>query len=80
MTFLARMTRSPRPFDTELGGDTAQTFDDLPKELQELIGGVAGSSPYLSSLLNREGDWLRGAFDDSVFFCDLSRITPDICT
>ncbi len=37
---------------------------DLPEPLSDLIAGAGGSSPFLKSLILREGDWLRSAFED----------------
>ena len=59
MSFAARMTRSPLAFDPALGAHAAAQFDDLAPELRELIGGTAGSSPYLAGLIAREATWLR---------------------
>lgn len=57
----ARLTRCPIAFDADSGADTAAAFADLAPELRALIGGTAGSSPYLKGLMTREADWLRAA-------------------
>lgn len=63
MTFAARITRLPLPFDADQGDEAAARFDDLAPELVDLIRGAAGSSPYLKGLIERDADWLRLAFD-----------------
>lgn len=64
MTFTERLTRMPRAFDAERGDDAANQFPQLAGDLQALVKGAAGCSPYLSELLTREADWLINAFDD----------------
>jgi glutamate-ammonia-ligase adenylyltransferase len=61
MSFAARLTRSPIPFEPELGAEAAAMFGDLPAETREVIAGAAGSSPYLAGLLARERDWAVAA-------------------
>jgi glutamate-ammonia-ligase adenylyltransferase len=61
MTFAARLTRSPLPFDPDAGCDAAAAFADQPPEVVALIAGTAGCSPYLKGLMAREDDWLRAA-------------------
>ncbi|WP_049645322.1 bifunctional [glutamine synthetase] adenylyltransferase/[glutamine synthetase]-adenylyl-L-tyrosine phosphorylase [Candidatus Rhodobacter oscarellae] len=63
MSFAARMTRSPEPYDAELGQSTAARFADQPAELRGLIAGTAGCSPYLKGLIERNADWLEAALD-----------------
>nr|WP_247742359.1 MULTISPECIES: glutamine-synthetase adenylyltransferase [unclassified Ruegeria] len=53
--------RMPRPFDPALGDETRGLVSGLTPEQGELIAGVAGSSPYLKGLIEREKDWLAGA-------------------
>nr|WP_174821834.1 glutamine-synthetase adenylyltransferase [Ruegeria lacuscaerulensis] len=53
--------RMPRPFDPALGDETRGLVAGLTPEQAELIAGVAGSSPYLKGLIEREKDWLAGA-------------------
>lgn len=81
MNFAARMTRSPRPFNTEKAFDIRQLFLDCSVEIQELVGGTGGCSPYLASLLVRETDWVKQALDDpenalSNLFAALHEIEP----
>ena len=61
MSFASRLTRQPIPHDPAAGADAACGFADLAPELQGLIAGTAGCSPYLKGLMGREGGWLRGA-------------------
>ncbi len=53
--------RAPRPFSDKLGDETAQRFGDHPKEVRDFIKGVAGTSPYLRSLIEKEHTWLDEA-------------------
>ncbi len=64
MSFAARITRSPYPFDIDRGQDALAEFPSLPPELRSLIAGTAGCSPFLADLLRREGAWIEAAFDD----------------
>ncbi|MEM7470161.1 MAG: DUF294 nucleotidyltransferase-like domain-containing protein [Pseudomonadota bacterium] len=57
MSFTSRMTRSPRPFQPEIGRDVAGLFGDMERGFRELVEGTAGCSPYLAGLLRRERDW-----------------------
>lgn len=63
MDFAARITRLPLPLDTDRAASLRAQYSDLPQPVQDLISGVAGTSPYLSGLLEREADWLPGALD-----------------
>ncbi len=62
MSIAARMTRSPRPFDADRGADAP--VDGFSPEMQALLIGTAGSSPYLAGLIHSEADWLPSACDD----------------
>ncbi|MBK1635611.1 glutamine-synthetase adenylyltransferase [Rhodovulum adriaticum] len=61
MTFAARLTRCPVPYDPERAAEAAERFAAQPPELRELLAGTAGCSPYLWGLMTREGDWLEPA-------------------
>ncbi|MDE0969618.1 MAG: glutamine-synthetase adenylyltransferase [Octadecabacter sp.] len=63
MSFSSRITRTPTPFDPVLGADGARPFGDFESNVRELVAGVAGCSPYLGSLLLRDGNWLREILD-----------------
>ena len=58
MSFANRMTRVPRAFDPDLGGEAAGCCD---ARFDALLVGTAGSSPYLLSSIKREADWSRAA-------------------
>ena len=59
--FAASITRCPIPFDAAMGREAAQGFAHHPGQVQDLIAGAAGCSPYLKDLLRKQGDWLNGA-------------------
>ncbi|SIS77008.1 glutamate-ammonia-ligase adenylyltransferase [Paracoccus saliphilus] len=61
MDFAARITRKPLPLDRNRAKSVRGLFPDLPRSVQELIEGVAGTSPYLAGLLEREAEWLPEA-------------------
>lgn len=64
MSFAARITRCPHPFDADRGQDAHDLFPDVATKVGELIAGAAGCSPYLADLFRREGEWLSPALDD----------------
>ena len=63
MSFVARMTRAPIPFEPDHGAEAAARFAGLAPELVELLRGTAGCSPYLKELMEKEQDWLREALE-----------------
>ena len=48
----------PIPFNRTSGMDVANLYQGLPIEVQKLILGIAGCSPYLNSLLVKYKNWL----------------------
>ena len=64
MTFSARITRSPHPYDADRGQDARDLFPDLDAALSDVVAGAAGCSPYLAELLRREAGWITQAFED----------------
>jgi len=81
MTFAARMTRSPRPYNTEMAFDVRQHYLDCAVEIQDLVAGTGGCSPYLAGLLTKETDWIIAAFDDpeaaiARLFSELPEVAP----
>jgi glutamate-ammonia-ligase adenylyltransferase len=58
MQFADRMTRQPRAHDSDRGREAAEAVG-LTGDLRALVEGMAGSSPYLATLVRRETDWLR---------------------
>ena len=63
-TLASRIIRTPHPFEPDRGREVATLFVGTDADLQTLITGVAGSSPYLASVIAAQADWLSGAFDD----------------
>ena len=61
MSLTAHLTRLPRPYDPDLGAETADLVPEASGDLRALLTGAAGSSPYLKSLIERERDWLGRA-------------------
>ena len=62
MSLEAQIKRTPRAFDVELGRAAAERLE-LSPGLRALVAGATGSSPYLASLVGREGAWLASALD-----------------
>ncbi len=54
-----RITCAPRPFEADRAGEARAALGDLGPDLGALVAGVAGCSPYLRGLLEKEADWLR---------------------
>ncbi|MBW6505753.1 MAG: glutamine-synthetase adenylyltransferase [Rhodobacteraceae bacterium] len=61
MSFAARLTRLPIAHEADRGADAAARFGALAPEVQGLIAGAAGCSPYLGGLVMREAEWLEAA-------------------
>lgn len=59
--FAARIRRLPLPVSAAPAAAARARFAALPEPLPALLAGAAGSSPYLSGLMEREGDWLAAA-------------------
>jgi glutamate-ammonia-ligase adenylyltransferase len=64
MSFAARVTRHPIPFNPDRGAEALDHLHDLPPELRPLIEGAAGCAPYLAGLIRKEGHWLSHALHD----------------
>ncbi len=62
MDFNAAITRLPIPHDPARGAEACAAFAGLPGQIPDLLAGTAGCSPYLWSLMQKEADWLPGAF------------------
>ena len=82
MSFETRITRLPTAFDSERGDDALALVPGLSGDLNKLVHGTAGCSPYLKSLIEKEKDWLPGAFDDpeaalATLFAELAEVAPD---
>jgi [glutamine synthetase] adenylyltransferase / [glutamine synthetase]-adenylyl-L-tyrosine phosphorylase len=80
MEFATRITRLPRAFDPALGQEARAALPDLSGDLADLVGGAAGSSPYLKGLIEREPLWLAEALQDPETalntVCDTIRDLP----
>ena len=61
MTGFAPTLQGPHVHDAAKAADTARAFGDLPSDQRNLIAATASCSPYLASLMQREGEWLRMA-------------------
>ncbi|MBS1303561.1 glutamine-synthetase adenylyltransferase [Loktanella sp. SALINAS62] len=54
----ARIVRTPRPYTPDRGTDALAHVPDATGALRDLIVGAAGCSPYLATLIGKEGAWL----------------------
>lgn len=61
MSFAARLTRCPIPYEPDRAADVRARFAGQPPELRALVEGAAGCSPFLAGLMQREADWLEAA-------------------
>ncbi len=82
MNFEARISRLPRPFDSERGAEARAAVGGLRGPVAELVEGAGGSSPYLKSLIEKERAWLGEALDDpeaalAAVFAQLRICAPD---
>ena len=79
MTFTKRLTRSPRPFDTDRGADALVAMTGLDPDLTDLIVGAGGSSPYLLGLMQKEAAWLLPALQSpQAAVSDVFAALPDV--
>ncbi|SEO52922.1 glutamate-ammonia-ligase adenylyltransferase [Salinihabitans flavidus] len=73
MSIESRITRLPRAFEPDRADEARERVPALSGDAAALIGGAAGSSPYLAGLIAKEADWMPEAFDapeeslDAVF-------------
>ncbi len=63
MSFAARLTRQPIPFDQAAASDVRTALPDFAPEVTGFLTAVAGCSPYLKDLMTREAGWLAKAID-----------------
>ncbi|MEO1680541.1 MAG: glutamine-synthetase adenylyltransferase [Pseudomonadota bacterium] len=61
MSFVARIRRTPLPYDADAGNEGADHVPGQPPEVREVLVGAAGGSPFLKGLMARDGDWLTEA-------------------
>ena len=53
----------PIPFDPDRGAEVALLYSDASGKWPQVIDGVAGCSPYLNGILERQSEWMRPALD-----------------
>ncbi len=61
MNFASRLTRCPIPYEQARAAEARACVPGLAPDLLDMIGGAAGCSPYLKSLIEKEADWLEPA-------------------
>ena len=71
MSLIAKTVKAPIPYEPERGDEVLAPFGELPENIRQLLKGVAGCSPYLRGLLEREADWLA-----SVLAVESSKVLP----
>ena len=64
MDFASRITRAPRPYASAPADEALARVAPEGGDLAEVIAGAAGCSPYLSTLMAKEAEWLTGALAD----------------
>ncbi|WP_292290468.1 glutamine-synthetase adenylyltransferase [Marivita sp.] len=64
MNFASRITRLPHAYDLDQGADARDAVPWATGDVARLIDGACGCSPYLKSLVEKEGGWLETALDD----------------
>ncbi|MCQ0971168.1 glutamine-synthetase adenylyltransferase [Paracoccus sp. TK19116] len=63
MDFAAAITRTIAPRDRTRADSVRDLYPDVADSVRDLIAGVAGCSPYLAGLLEREAEWLPNALN-----------------
>ena len=61
MSFAARLSRCPIPYDPARAAEVPARLAALPPGLRALLEGAAGCSPFLAGLMTKEADWLEAA-------------------
>ncbi len=64
MNFAERITRMPQAYERDRGVEARASLVWAEGPIADLVEGAGGSSPYLKSLIEKEGDWLEGAVYD----------------
>lgn len=64
-SLLSRIRRTPRIHDAGRANDIRERFADLAPEARDLLAGAGSASPYLASLMEREGGWLRESLTEA---------------
>ncbi|MEO1364925.1 MAG: glutamine-synthetase adenylyltransferase, partial [Pseudomonadota bacterium] len=63
MSLITALTSMPRPFQPERGREVADAIGVTDPTARDLLAGVAGCSPYLAGLMEREAEWVPVALD-----------------
>ncbi len=63
MTFANALTRLPRPYEPDRGDEALAAVPWASGDVAQLIRGTGGCSPFLKSLIQKEGDWLEAALE-----------------
>ncbi|MFV0293488.1 MAG: glutamine-synthetase adenylyltransferase [Paracoccus sp. (in: a-proteobacteria)] len=63
MEFARQITRLPIPDDSARAQEARSLFAGLDADVLALLAGTAGCSPYLWMLMQKEAEWLSGAFN-----------------
>jgi glutamate-ammonia-ligase adenylyltransferase len=58
------VTRLPRAHDPDRAEEARAAVPWAQGDIAALVAGTGGSSPYLKTLIEKEGGWLEGAVDD----------------
>ena len=65
MSLSQNIRRMPIAYEPERGRETVSDLGLTSGPIAELVAGASGSSPYLTDLLRREGDWLLRSAEQS---------------
>ena len=63
MSLVTALTSMPRPFQPERGREVADSVGVTDPVARDLLAGVAGCSPYLAGLMEREAEWVPTALE-----------------
>ncbi len=75
MSLISLTNTAPIPFEPDHGDEAVLNLGNITENIAELIRGVAGSSPYLRSLIMREATWLKAVLgkDPQVVLSDIRK-------
>jgi len=80
MTLKKQLKTAPIPYEPALAEDVLAKFDLPGGRTRDLVAGIAGCSPFLRSILERETDWFKDVLDqdpDQSFDAILTSILDD---
>lgn len=83
MTLQNQLTTAPLAFNPSLAEEVVANFPNAPDAVRALISGMAGSSSFLRSLLEREADWFASVLDrdpDETFNGILDNVHEPLAT